>query len=111
MRGVRRQHGHSQRARLPAAKRQRLLDADMPQTRREAAKVLALLPKAAALYRQQIADGMHGNVEAGTQARTALREITGGSIKIVRGAKGAVFAEYNMNRVALTGTMPIRAHR
>jgi site-specific DNA recombinase len=83
-----------------SAKRERLRAADKPERHREARAVLALLPKAAELFRQQIALGLKGEPEAAAAARTALKELTGGGIRIERSGK-AVWAEYHANRIAL----------
>ncbi|MGH9521762.1 MAG: hypothetical protein ACRD3E_04440 [Terriglobales bacterium] len=83
--------------------RRRLLDAAKPEARKEANAVLALLPQAAALYRQQIALGLKGEPEAAAKARALLRELTGG-IKIVREGRKA-FAEYHSNRIALVDSV------
>jgi hypothetical protein len=45
-------------------------------------KVLAMLPRAAELYRRQIARGLQGNPDAALKARIFLREWFGGKIRL-----------------------------
>jgi hypothetical protein len=52
-----------------------------PQARHRV-RVLAMLPKAAALYRQQIAEGLDGDLRAPSKARVILRQLVGGKITI-----------------------------
>jgi hypothetical protein len=77
-----------------------MLTTDKPEIRREARAVLAMLPKAAELYRQQIALGLKGDPEAAATARTTLKELTGGGVRIERDGN-AVWAEYHASRIAL----------
>jgi len=44
---------------------------------RENARVLALMPRAAALYREQIDQGLGGDPAAASKARTILRDMLG----------------------------------
>jgi site-specific DNA recombinase len=67
---------------------------------KESAKLLTMLPKAAALYRQQIEDGLDGDVRAVSNARVILREMLG-PIRLRPGNDGGLWAEYGMNPAAL----------
>ena len=66
---------------------------------RESARVLSLLPKAAALYRQQIEAGLEGDVEAAYRARAVLRDLLGTITLTPEGE--ALWASYRLNRAAL----------
>jgi site-specific DNA recombinase len=44
------------------------------------AKVLTMLPRAAAAYRRQIAESLSGDVRAAARARAAIRQLVGGKI-------------------------------
>jgi hypothetical protein len=83
------------------AKRAGLL-ADQPAAR-ATAKVLSMLPKAAA-YRRQIAEGLDGNARAAARARAAIRQLVGGKILLRPNyAAGQLVAEFGLNRLALLG--------
>lgn len=62
----------------------------------DSTKVLSMLPKAAALYRKQIDDGLHGNPEAALKARVILREMLG-EIRLQPATDGGLWAEYRMS--------------
>jgi site-specific DNA recombinase len=81
------------------AKRKEIADAQ-PQTR-ATAKVLSILPKAAALYSKQIAEGLDGDPRAALKARIILRDLFGGKIRLVPGAQGSLWAEYELHPAAL----------
>lgn len=68
---------------------------------KQAAKVLAALPKAAELYRRQVADGLGGNARAALKARVFLRDLFGGSIRLAPGTDGSLWAEYGLHFQAL----------
>jgi hypothetical protein len=55
------------------AKRVELLHEAKPSARKELAKIIAILPRAAELYRKEIAAGLAGNPEAVARARVVLR--------------------------------------
>src|SRR5581483_6344985 len=57
------------------AKRRQVFD--MQPTERENARVLAMLPRTAELYREQIDQGLGGDPAAAAKARTILREMLG----------------------------------
>lgn len=67
---------------------------------RENARVLALLPRAAELYREQIEQGLGGDVGAAAKARTILRGMLG-EIMLSPGEDGSLWAEYAMQPAAL----------
>jgi hypothetical protein len=60
-----------------------------------------MLPKAAALYRQQIAEGLDGDPRAAGKARVILRQLVGGKITLGSRADGSVWAEYGLHTTAL----------
>ena len=47
---------------------------------KQSAKILGLLPKAADMYRKQIAAGSDGDPRAALKARVILRELFGGKV-------------------------------
>jgi site-specific DNA recombinase len=67
---------------------------------RENARVLALLPRTAELYREQIDQGLGGDPAASAKARTILREMLG-EIMLSPGEGGSLWAEYAMQPAAL----------
>ncbi|MEP7243591.1 MAG: zinc ribbon domain-containing protein [Gammaproteobacteria bacterium] len=67
---------------------------------RENARVLALLPRAAELYREQIDLGLGGDPAEATKARTILRDMLG-EIMLSPGEDGSLWAEYGMQPAAL----------
>jgi hypothetical protein len=67
---------------------------------RENTRVLALLPRAAELYREQIDLGLGGDATEATKARTILRDMLG-EIMLSRGEDGSLWAEYAMQPAAL----------
>jgi site-specific DNA recombinase len=81
------------------SKRRKLIDAGSP-AERENARVLALLPRVAELYREQIDMGLGGNSAAAAKARTILREMLG-EILLSPGEDGSLWAEYAMQPAAM----------
>jgi hypothetical protein len=79
-------------------KRHELLNARPAE--RENAWVLAMLPRAAELYREQIDQGLGGDPAAAAKARTILREMLG-EIMLSPGEDGSLWAEYGMQPAAL----------
>ncbi|MGC8507884.1 MAG: recombinase family protein [Thiomonas sp.] len=79
-------------------KRRELLEA-RPESR-ENARVLARLPRAAELYREQIEEGLGGDPAAAAKARTILRDMLG-EIMLSPGEDGSLWAEYAMHPAAL----------
>jgi hypothetical protein len=79
-------------------KRRELLDARPAE--RENARVLALMPRAAELYREQIVLGLGGDPAASAKARTILRDMLG-EITLSPGEDGSLWAEYGMQPAAL----------
>jgi site-specific DNA recombinase len=79
-------------------KRRELLD--VRPAERENARVLALMPRAAELYREQIDLGLGGDPAAAAKARTILREMLG-EIALSPGEDGSLWAEYAMQPAAL----------
>ena len=84
------------------AKRVELLHEAKPSARKELAKIIAILPRAAELYRKEIAAGLAGNPEAVARARVVLRQRLGGPVRLERGKKaGSLFAVFSLRRQAL----------
>jgi site-specific DNA recombinase len=65
------------------------------------AKVRAMLPKAAELYRRQIAKGLEGDEREALKARVFLREAFGGAIQLEPLPGGGLMAHWNENAAAL----------
>jgi hypothetical protein len=65
------------------------------------AKVLAMLPRAADLYRRQIAQGLDGNPREALKARVFLREWSNGKIGLEPLPDGGLMAHWNQNEAAL----------
>jgi site-specific DNA recombinase len=80
------------------AKRRQVFD--VQPTERENARVLAMLPRTAELYREQIDQGLGGDPAASAKARTILREMLG-EIMLSPGEGGSLWAEYAMQPAAL----------
>lgn len=68
---------------------------------KESAKVLAMLPRAADLSRQQIEKGLDGNPRAALKARVVLKDLFGGQIRLIPGEGNSLFAEYHLHPAAL----------
>jgi site-specific DNA recombinase len=79
------------------AKREEL-EAQRPEAKRSA-KVLSILPRAAELYRKQIAQGLSGDPHAAGKARVVLREMFG-RINLRRDGK-MLYAEYTLKPEAI----------
>ena len=60
-----------------------------------------MLPSAAEEFRQQIKEGLAGDVSASLRARVALRQLFGGQIKMLPEQDGSLYAEYQQQRIAL----------
>lgn len=73
---------------------------DVQPTERENARVLAMLPRTAELYRKQIDQGLGGDPAASAKARTILREMLS-EIMLSPGEGGSLWAEYAMQPAAL----------
>lgn len=67
----------------------------------DAARILAVLPKAAEYYGQQIKLGLEGNPQATTKARAIVRDLLGGKVDLVPGEDGSLWAEYGLHMAAL----------
>jgi hypothetical protein len=79
-------------------KRKQLLAAQ-PEAK-QGAKLLTVLPKAAELYRDQIARGLDGDPRAALKAHVILRDLLG-KIRLVPGAEGSLWAEFKQRPAAL----------
>lgn len=80
------------------AKRRQVFD--VQPTERENARILAMLPRTAELYREQIDQGLGVDPTASAKARTILREMLG-EIMLSPGEGGSLWAEYAMQPAAL----------
>jgi hypothetical protein len=80
-------------------KRRELQD-QQPEAKRSA-KVLSMLPEAAALYRPQVAQGLDGNPREALKARVFLREWFSGKIRLEPLSNGALMAHWDQNAAAL----------
>ena len=65
------------------------------------AKVFRTLPRAAEEYRRQIALGLDGEPRAALKARSILRELFGGRIRLVPEPRGGLTAHWNLHTAAL----------
>jgi site-specific DNA recombinase len=68
---------------------------------KQSAKMFAFLPKAAELYRRQIAQGLEGNPREALKARVFLREAFEGRIGMEPGEDGSLWAVYGFQPAAL----------
>jgi site-specific DNA recombinase len=68
------------------------------------AKALSILPRAAELYRRQIAQGLDGDPRAALKARVFLREWFGGKIRLDPLPDGGLMAHWHENAAALLRT-------
>lgn len=75
------------------------LEESLP-TARQGARIAALLPNAAELYRKQIALGLDGDARAALKARAVLRKICG-TIVLEPGDNGSLWANYDLQPAAL----------
>jgi hypothetical protein len=65
------------------------------------ARVFAMLPRAAEAYRRQITLGLDGDPRAALKARSILRELFGGKIRLVPQLDGGLVAHWNLHPGAL----------
>ena len=82
-----------------AEQKRRELEDSQPAAKRSA-KVLSMLPKAAELYRRQIAQSLGGDERAALKARVILRELFGGRIDLKPEPDGSLLAEYGVQPAA-----------
>jgi site-specific DNA recombinase len=79
-------------------KRRLLLNAPSAAT---GARMISMLPSAAAEFREQIKHGLAGDAGASLKARVVLRQYFGGQIKMLPEEGGSLYAEYQEHRIAL----------
>jgi len=95
-----------------ALQKRRELEGAQPEAR-ESAAVLAAIPKAAAMYRQQIELGLDGDPRAASKARVILRQLFNEEIVLRPGPDRSLWAEYEIRPGALvrvgTGGGPCRS--
>ena len=65
------------------------------------AKILAMLRKAAEVYREQVALGLDGDPRASLRARVFLRELFSGEFRLVPDENGGLVAHWNLCTAAL----------
>jgi site-specific DNA recombinase len=65
------------------------------------AKVVAMLPKAATMFRAQVNAGLDGDAHAAGRARVVLRELFGGEIRLKPEPKGGLVAHWNLAPAAI----------
>ena len=82
-----------------AAKRNELRD--QQQSTMPTAKMFTKLPRAAEAYRRQITLGLDGDPRAALKARSILRELFGGKIRLVPQLDGGLVAHRNLHPGAL----------
>jgi hypothetical protein len=80
--------------------KRRDLEAEQPEAKRSA-KVLSMLPRAAELYRRQVAQGLDGNPREALKARVFLRGWFSGKIRLEPLPDGGLVAHWNQNAAAL----------
>jgi hypothetical protein len=83
-----------------AEAKRRELEQQQPAAR-ASAQMLAVLPRAAALYRQQVAQGLDGVTRAALKARVFLRDWFGEKIGLEPLPGGGLVAHWNQNVTAL----------
>lgn len=66
-----------------------------------ALKIFTMLPRAAEAYRRQIALGLEGEPRATLKARSILRDLFGGEIRLVPEPDGGLAAHWNLHREAV----------
>ena len=81
------------------AKRRELQD-QQPEAK-ASAKVLSMLPRAAELYRRQVALGLDGDPRAALKARVFLREWFSGKTRLEPLPDGGLMAHWDQNPTAL----------
>lgn len=64
-------------------------------------KAFTILPRVAETYRRQITLGLEGEPRAALEARSILREIFGGEIRLVPEPDGGLTAHWNLHASAL----------
>ncbi len=65
------------------------------------AKMFTMLPRAAEAYRRQITLGLDGDPRAALKARSILRDLFGGKIRLVPQLDGGLMAHWNLHPGAL----------
>jgi len=80
--------------------KRRELEAGQPEAK-EGAKVLSILPRAAELYRPQIAQGLDGNAREPLKARVFLRDWFGGKTPLEPLPDGGLVALWDQEETAL----------
>jgi hypothetical protein len=68
---------------------------------RASARIINVLPRAAAECRKTFSQGLQGNPHQNEQARLVLREIFGGQVELKPGTDGSLWAEFTLHPAAL----------
>jgi site-specific DNA recombinase len=74
---------------------------DQQQRAIPSARMFSMLPKAAEAYRRQISLGLEGDPRATLKARSILRDLFGGKIRLVPQLDGGLVAHWNLHPGAL----------
>lgn len=84
-------------------RRAELIALQRPIAHKRADSVIAMLPRAAQLYRDEIRAGLSGDdPEAVAKARVTLREMLGGNVRLERGPEpGSLYACFKLQKLAL----------
>lgn len=80
---------------------------DVQPAAKQSAKMLAMLPKAAEMYRRQIAQGLDNDPRAAGKARMILRKLLNGTIRLIPD-QGGLWAEYQLQPAALLKGVEIK---
>lgn len=83
-----------------AESKRRELEAEQPEAK-QSARVLSILPRAADLYRRQVAQGLDGDPRAALKARVFLRDWFSGKIRLEPLPDGGLVAHWDQNEAAL----------
>lgn len=83
-----------------AEAKRRALEVEQPEAK-QSAKMLSILPRAADLYRRQIAQGLDGNAHEALKARVFLRDWFSGKIRLEPLPDGGLVAHWDQDETAL----------
>jgi hypothetical protein len=92
-------------AAIETAERKRAALADEQPSAKESARILAMLPQAAKLCRDQIENGLAGDERAQRKARITLKDLLGGPVRLTPGEEGgSLWAQCGNRPAALLKT-------
>jgi hypothetical protein len=84
---------------------------DQQPAAQQTAEVLALLPRAAELYCEQIEAGLSGDPRAAQKGRMIVRELLDGPVKLMPRDDGTLWAEFALRPAALLASSPAQSIR